>query len=321
MKIRSLFLTIISIIVLYNIGFGQQEPQFTQNMFNTMNVNPGFAGHGDAICITLLHREQWMGFKQEIGEGEGKEKVRVSPVTSSISGTMPIKMLHGGIGANIMQDNIGFEKNISFELAYAYQRSVGYGKLGIGLQIGFLNKIINFTQFEAIDEDDPLLQGGGNEENTMYMDFALGTYYSNDNLYLGLSASQLTQSSSDIGPASPELKRHYYLTSGYTINLPNAPQFDITPSIFIKTDIAATQYDLNTILKYKNKVWGGLTYRVTEGIALMGGLKFDRYKIGAAYDIPTSAISHSGSLELVFNYCFKIETEKTPEIYRNVRFL
>ena len=102
MKIKSLFLTIISIFVLCNFSFGQQEPQFTQNMFNMMSVNPGYAGHGDAICITLMHREQWMGFKQEIGEGDNKEKIRVSPVTSNISASIPLKLLHGGLGVNIM---------------------------------------------------------------------------------------------------------------------------------------------------------------------------------------------------------------------------
>lgn len=314
---------VILVIVFFNVHYlmtAQQEPQYSQNMFNILSINPGIAGHGEGICITAIHREQWMGFKSEVGEGESKEKVRVSPRTSHISANIPLKFLHGGIGANIVQDNIGFEKNIGLDLGYAYQTNLNYGKIGIGFQVGFLNKTINFSQFSAIDENDPLLQGQ-KEEKAMYMDFALGTYYSDDNKYLGISTSQILESSAEIGSAEPKLKRHFYFTGGYHFKLKNAPQFQITPSAFIKSDIASTQIDLNGLVDYKNKFWGGMSYRITDAVVLMGGFKFEKYKVGAAYDIPTSAISHAGSLELMFNYCFSVETDKLPEIYRNVRFL
>ncbi len=314
-----IYIIIINCFVL-NKSYAQQDPQFSQNMFNMMSVNPGFAGSNNSICITGIHREQWMGFTEKVGEGENKEKVRVSPRTSNFSISAPLSFLHGGLSANIMQDNIGFEQNTGLDIGYAYQEFVGYGKLGIGFQVGFLNKTINFKNFEAIQEDDPLLQGEG-DQNAMFMDFALGTYYKADNMYWGVSSTQLIQSKAELGSASPRLKRHFYFTGGYTINLPDAPKFDITPSFFIKTDVAATQYDLNTLLKYNDKVWGGLSYRFTDAIVVMGGLKWEKYKFGFAYDIPTSAISHAGSLEIMVNYCFKIETEKLPESYRNVRFL
>jgi len=97
------------------------------------------------------------------------------------------------------------------------------------------------------------------------------------------------------------------------------------PSVLVKTDAASTQFDINALLKYNNQFWGGVSYRQTDAIVAMVGASFKDINIGYAYDITTSAMGEnkrsSGSHEIMLGYCFKIEIERIPQSYRNVRFL
>ncbi len=311
---------IFSLILLFIcfVATAQQEPQFTQNMFNNMYTNPGYAGSNEAICATGLMRQQWVGFKDDEGN-------TVSPETYLISIDAPVNILHGGLGCTIMQDKLGFEKNIKVKLGYAYRFSLGYGDLGIGAQVGFLNKSIDFSKFKPIDENDPLLQDEG-EQKTMVADFSFGAFYKVLNqYYIGFSTSQITQRKLDIGKSSKfNLKRHYFITAGYEYTLPGNPSYEIDPSFLIKTDGAATQYDISSLLKYNNKFWGGLSYRVNDAVAILLGMTIKDFCIGYSYDITTSklgSVGSSGSHEIMLRYCFKIEVEKIPKSYKNTRFL
>ena len=76
------------------VASAQQDPQFSQYMFNELYSNPGYAGSNNAICATALNRTQWAGF-------EG------APSTTSLSVEAPVSLLHGGLGLNVLTDGIG----------------------------------------------------------------------------------------------------------------------------------------------------------------------------------------------------------------------
>jgi len=316
---RKLYLLLVFAVFTSSI-FAQQEAQFSQNMFNQMAINPGYAGLKDAICLTGFVRQQWVGFTDADGN-------KGAPQTNLISVDGKVKLLRGGLGLTVMQDKLGFENNIGVKFGYAYHLFIGEGTLGIGAQVGFLNKKIDFSKFKPIDPTDPLLQSQA-VETTMITDVSFGAFYHvPQKFYAGISSSQLLQSDGALqaSTATLDLKRHYYISGGYYYPLPNNPTYELMPSVLIKTDGASAQFDINTLVRYNNQVWGGVSYRQTDAIVAMLGATYKEFNFGYAYDITTSAIgkekrSH-GSHEIMVGYCFTVKIEKIPQSYRNVRFL
>ncbi|MEI6747801.1 MAG: type IX secretion system membrane protein PorP/SprF [Bacteroidales bacterium] len=298
------------------VVYSQQQPQFTHNMFNKAYTNPGFFGITNAICATGIIRQQWVGFKDADGN-------KVAPETVLVAIDAPIKFLRGGVGLNIAQDQYGFFKDVTIRLGYSYHRTMGEGKLGIGLNVDFLNKSLEFSKLKAVEEGDNFLNSQSSN-GVIITDLGVGAFLQLPGFYAGFSALQLLQSKRDLGGAGVgtfNLKRHYYLTSGYDLTFPSNPSYIITPSIFIKSDGVSVQYDFNGLVKYNNKIWGGVTYRLNDAFGILIGTVVKEVNIGYAYDIPTSMLGSAGSHEIMVKYCFKLEREKTRTSYRNTRFL
>jgi type IX secretion system PorP/SprF family membrane protein len=289
-------------------------------MFNNMSFNPAYAGINNAICANLLHRQQWVGF-------DGR------PVTTILTADMPLAFLHGGVGLNVIQDKIGQFNDIDLKLSYAYHHNLGPGKFSAGLQLGFMNKKTDFSKFHPIDENDPIL-ASKDKQSSMAVDFGIGAFYQvKGKYYAGLSSSQIIESTETLGEADVKLARHYYLTGGYHISLENQglTGVELIPSALIKSDGVTMQFDINAMAEYNNKFWAGVSYRNQDAVVIMLGLKpfgpgmWENLKVGYAYDLTTSAMgkggNSSGSHEIYLGYCFKIETQKSRESYKNVRFL
>ncbi len=315
-KITFFFLLVGSVILQ-----AQELPQYTQYMFTKLALNPGYAGAANGICVTGLVRQQWVGFKETSSDGDGNSSsVSVAPETYLVSVHSPVKVLRGGLGATIVQDKIGHFNDIYLNLNYAYQTTLGAGDLGIGIQLSLLNKSIDFGKLDFIDPNDPILRDKA-DETDMYFDVGFGLYYRiPDNYYAGISVLQLLESEKKDGTQF-KLKRQINLMGGFEFQFPNTPAIDVMPSLLIKTDLASTQYDLTTLLRYKNKFWGGVTYRYQDAVALIVGFDYKNFNIGYSYDINTSAIGTTGTHEIRASYCFKIEIDKVRKIYRNTRFL
>ena len=314
-----------AVILLFFIGvwglrlYAQQEMQFTQYWANKISFNPGYMGTENKICVGTMYRNQWMGFK------ENNNKVNPESFTFSIHSL--VNPLRGGLGAFLYTDKLGYEQNIGARLGYAYRVSIQGGYLGIGLMGGFLNKKIDFSKFNPLDQGDPLLSSQG-IKSAMTFDLSFGLYYQMpQKFYAGISASQLLQSAAKLDVnVSPKLKRHYYITGGYEYALPSNPSFVFVPSVLVKTDFASAQYDFNTNVVYNEKFWGGLSYRVQDAIAINLGLQpMENLYLGYSYDLTTSQMGKngrsSGSHELYLKYCFKIKVTKYQDSYRNVRFM
>jgi len=323
------FLTSVLLVLSVSLLYGQQEPQFSQNMFTHMAINPGFAGMNDAICASTLFRQQWVGFKQYDVNGEESNG---GPQTMLFTLDAAVNKINSGFGLAIMKDELGFENNMSVKISYGYKFNVLSGRLGIGAGIGFLNKQIDFGKFDPLDPNDPILNSKGIESD-MTIDMNFGAYYKfpQDRGYVGLSSSQLLEQTVDLPGAlgSPQLARHYFLTTGYSFALPN-PSLELLPSIMVKSDLKSTQFDLNALLMYNNRFWGGVSYRATDAIVLLAGMypfstgNMASLRVGYAYDLTTSAIGagsrSSGSHEIYVSYCFNIIVEIVKSSYHNVRY-
>ncbi len=311
--------TIFSIIfgfVFVAISFSQQDPTYSQPMFNQMAFNPGYAGGNDMVCFSLLTRQQWVGF-------EG------SPSTTMITANMPFKVfgISSGAGLTLMSDQIGFEDNLSIALSYAYRLDIGTGKLGIGLSAGMYNKSLK-PKWEIPESEnhtpatgDPLIPE--NDESVVSFDLGFGLYYRTDDLYVGLSSTHLNEAKLKYTKGTPYLKRQYYLIAGYTLPF-GQPLFEVTPSIFLYSDGKTSQISINTMVLYNKKFWGGVSYRAGDAITGMIGIElFNGIRIGYAYDFTTSDIrkNSNGTHEFMIGYCFNLSLDRSPQRYKSVRFL
>ncbi len=309
-------------ISLFVVGAGlyaQQDAQFTQNMFNKLSVNPGYAGANGGICFTLLSRTQWTGF-----DGH--------PQTHLFSADALLFNKHG-VGLTVFQDKLGIESSLVAKLAYSYHLTLGPGSLGIGLDAGLLSKSFG-SNFIAVDDPtlDPSIPNSGTSASTF--DLGIGLYYNIPNkMYVGISTLHLTASElkdvADAGGAGAlnyAQSRHYYIMAGYDWDVNGSGKWVVKPSILAKTDAASTQLDINALLMYNNLLWGGVSYRIEDAIAVLAGVNIPQLpglKIGASYDITTSTLGDysNGSLEFMVKYCTSITKPAKREVYHSVRFL
>jgi type IX secretion system PorP/SprF family membrane protein len=294
--------------------YAQQPTLITHHMFTNMATNPAYAGGNGGINLTGLVRQQWMGWKDTDG-------TKSAPQTFLLTVDSPIRKLHGGLGGSISQDQIGAFKNIFIKLGYAYRMESGAGTWSFGLQGSLLNISYDASIFKPISEGDPVL-GQLEEASDMLGDIGIGAYYEvPESYFIGISAENVLQTMGK--KTNYQLRRTYYLNGGYHWTVPEYPMFDLHPSAQLMFDGAVFQFNLSALLEYNKKFYGGLGYRLQDAVSVLAGVTIKGIRIGVAYDISTSAMSryNNGSLEILLNYCFKIDTDKFRRTYRNTRFL
>jgi type IX secretion system PorP/SprF family membrane protein len=297
----------------------QQAPMFTNYSNSYASVNPGFGGLSEGVNIMGIYRDQWTGFKDNTYD------VSVSPKTMLFSGDLPVKVLQGGATLSIMKDQIAYEDNINVNLGYSFHMDLGGGTLGIGLAFNMLNRTVDFSQFHPNVENDPIIPAG--EESDMLLDANFGLFWQvPETFYIGMSITNLFESKGKMlvenagTTASFMGDRTFYLMAGYEYQF-NNPVFVLLPSLCLMSDIASTQINAGAKLLYNEKVWFGLNYRYQESIAAMVGFKFKDVQISYSYDVNTMGIAVQGSHEVCVSYLFKMNLEKSPRIYRSIRYL
>ncbi len=287
--------------------FAQQDPQFSQNMFNKLWTNAATAGSNEAICANLLYRAQWVSF-------DGAPKSGVLGIEA------PLFSNKMGVGLSIGTDEIGFEKSLTAKLAAAYHFTLGSGKLGVGLDFGLLQNSIDgkFTAPDGTANDPAIPQSS--VSGTAF-DLGGGLYYHSEKFYVGLSGSHLMESKVELDKFDKQYKRHYYGMIGY--NWEVTPSVTLKPMVFVKNVESNTTFDVNVNAHFNNKFWLGLSYRNEDAIVGMLGLTlFDNLRLGYAYDFTTSELKDysDGTHEIMLGYCFNVK-KKVPVSIRNVRFL
>nr|WP_315257975.1 type IX secretion system membrane protein PorP/SprF [uncultured Flavobacterium sp.] len=286
------------VIMLFTIvSSAQQDPQYTQNMYNTIVVNPAYAGSRQAMSIFALHRNQWVG-------------VEGAPVTNSLSINTPISESKVGLGLSVINDQIGpsVENNIAVDFSYTIPASQRY-KMSFGLKASANLLNVDFGKLKYQPGDPNMYED--NIDNKFSPNIGVGFYLHSDNSYIGISAPNLIETehfdksatSSSTSHIATE-KINYYLIAGYV--------FDLNPSVKLKPSLqtkyvqgAPLQVDVSANFMMNEKFVAGLAYRWSAAMSAMVGFQAsDTWFIGYSYDFDTTEFAryNSGSHEIFLRY-------------------
>jgi type IX secretion system PorP/SprF family membrane protein len=259
----------------------QQDPQFTQYMFNHLYVTPAYAGVEGVTQLTAIHRSQWAGYQSSFNDGG-------APTTQMVSFTAPIYKLRSGFGATVVNDKLGPQNNLEAHAIYAYHLGLKDAKLSFGIKVGVYSQAIDFEKYRAIHMDDPLLELNKGKESQLRPDVGFGLFYRAEKYYLGAGINHLTRAEFDfnVNSARNALENHLNFVGGYYYEV----NFDLTlnPTILVKTDFKEYSFDLGLIATLKDKMWAGLSFRQSEAANVLLGYSFLKDKalrLGYAIDV------------------------------------
>lgn len=277
--------------------FAQQDSQFTQYMYNTININPAYAGSRGVLSIFGLHRNQWLGL-------DG------APVTNALSINTPINNSRIGLGLSILNDKIGpsTENSISVDISYSVPMSDAL-KLSFGLK-GTANLLnVDYTKLHIYSGNDALAQQ--NIDNKFSPNVGAGVYLHSERSYLGISVPNFLETkhfdknkSSFTSESIAAERMHFYLIGGHVFDL--SETIKLKPATLVKMiQGAPLQVDLSANVLFNNKFTAGLSYRWSAAFSAMLGFQAsESWFIGYAYDMETTKLAqyNSGSHEIFLRF-------------------
>ncbi|WP_282049789.1 PorP/SprF family type IX secretion system membrane protein [Maribacter aquivivus] len=306
------FLTIIITVAGLFMGYSQQDAQYTQYMYNTISVNPAYAGSRGVLSIAALHRSQWVGL-------DG------APTTQTLNFHTPVSD-HVGLGLSVVNDEIGNGTNQDTYIDAAFSYTVNTseeGKLSFGLKAGGHLFNVDFTKLRNYGAETNL----PNIDNKFSPNFGAGIYYHTDQFYAGLSVPNFLQTehfdSSDTNSSSliAQERMNFYLITGYVFELRNDVKFK--PAALIKAVKGAPlQLDLSANFLFNDKFSLGAAYRWDAALSALFGFQLnDQLMLGLAYDKETTDLGatrfNDGSFEIMLRYEFlnKYKRVITPRFF------
>lgn len=296
------FLVSIFLLLIGVSAVAQQDAQFTQYTYNTIAINPAYAGNRGMLSAIALHRSQWVGL-------DG------APETQSLSIHSPIGFGKFGVGVSIVNDKIGPANETYFngDISYTIQTSAE-GRLSFGLKLGGHILDVNFNDLTlppgTIDQafQNPV-------DNRLSPNIGTGVYYNTDKFFVGLSAPNLLRNehfdesnNSNSGSQSFVAREriHYYLMAGYVFDI--NPSLQFKPSTMVKAVSGAPlQVDLTANFLINEKLTLGAAYRLDAAVSgLIGYQVSDQINIGFAYDRETTELGNTqfndGSFEVFMRF-------------------
>ncbi|WP_435262223.1 PorP/SprF family type IX secretion system membrane protein [Tenacibaculum sp. nBUS_03] len=307
MKPISILACILGICLITN-AYAQQDPQFTQYMFNTLSVNPAYAGSRGHAVITALGRTQWVGF-------DG------APDTQNLSYDTPIGYSRLGLGLNLVNDKIGPSHEIYFDGNLSYTVDTGeLGNLAFGLRLGGRILNIDWTKGRLV-KDEALF--ARNINGKFLPTIGAGIYYHEPEWYIGLSVPNFIRTEHyDKKLASTTTtaveRMHFFLIAGYVFELNENIKFK--PAALTKiVSGAPLSLDVSANFLFNDKFRAGMSWRWGDSMsALLGFQATDSLLIGYAYDLTTSNynVTNSGTHEVMIRYdIFKEYKYKSPRFF------
>ena len=287
-------------------SFAQQDAQYTQYMFNTINVNPAYAGSRGVMSLFLLHRTQWVGL-------DG------APVTNTFSLNTPINNSNIGLGLSFVNDKIGptNDNTISVDVSYSLKASEDY-KLSFGLKASGNVFNLDVNRLNPADANDPNLQ---NFNSKFSPNFGAGVYLHSEKLYLGLSVPNLLQTSkyNDVDVAVFKERMNFYVIGGYVFNL--SPDIKFKPAFLTKMVTGSPlQVDASANFLFFDKLMLGGAYRWDAAVSALAGFQVtDGLFIGYSYDMETTRLrnNNSGSHEIFlrFELFYRVNKMVSPRFF------
>jgi type IX secretion system PorP/SprF family membrane protein len=272
------------------LSYAQQDAQFTQYMYNTINVNPAYAGSRGAMSMFALYRTQWVGL-------DG------APVTSTVSMNTPLNESNLGLGVSLINDKIGptNENTFSADLSYSIHTSEEW-KLSFGIKATANLFNLDATKLNPADASDPSLQN----YSKFSPNIGAGIYWHSDKAYLGFSVPNFIQTNryNDNEVAIFKERISYYLIGGLVFDLGDTVKFK--PAFLTKMiEGAPLQVDVSGNFMFYDKFMLGVSYRWSAAMSGMVGFQVsDGMYIGYGYDRETTNLVNynSGSHEIFLRY-------------------
>lgn len=279
--------------------YAQQDAQYTNYMYNTMNINPAYAGSRGNLSVFGLHRTQWVGL-------DG------APTTNTFAIHSPFRESNVGVGLSFMNDVIGpsDESTISADFSYTINTSDTY-KLAFGLRATAHLLNVDFSKLHIYNQGDALAQY--NIDNRFSPNVGAGAYWYSENTYFGISIpnmletqhfdkSQIAYSATSV----PYERMHYHIIGGKVFDI--HPSIQFKPAFLAKiVEGAPLQLDLSANFMFQEKFTLGAAYRWDAAMSALAGFQVnDNWFIGYGYDAEVTKLANynSGSHELFLRYEF-----------------
>jgi type IX secretion system PorP/SprF family membrane protein len=291
--------SLLLLLTIPRYGYAQQDPMYTQYMFNTQTINPAYAGSWESFGFLALSRLQWVG-------------INGAPVTNTFSFQAPTRNYMFGYGLNLIHDKIGLTNRFGVFGDYSYAIEFNNNtKLRMGLKAGFTSLSHNLNAHTLYPDDvaDPMFQGV--LERRFLPNFGVGLFLDNDRYYIGLSSPKLINNrieDSSVNYSAYAEFRHFFFITGYVFDITNNVKFK--PTFLVKATFGApVEADVSANLLFNEKFWLGAMYRTGDAVGFIAQWLFDdRLRVGYAYDYSISQLRgmHFNTHELMVSYELRI---------------
>ena len=287
-------LGILVLVIAANASFAQQDPMYTQYIFNTQTINPAYAGTWESLGFMALARQQWAGW-------DG------APQTYTFSIQSPMKNEKVALGLNVISDKLGREKRFGINADYSYMvRLSEETKLRMGLKGGFTaysNNLQEYVLYPGVN--DPMFQG--EIDNKFRPNFGVGFFMYNPKYFVGFSIPKILQNDFDSNYNNYSVQaemRHYFLEAGVVFDLGENVKFK--PTVLTKaTWNAPVEFDLTANFLLIDRFWIGATYRTNDAVgAIAQWIISNKLRLGYAFDYSTTKLQnfHNGTHEIMISY-------------------
>jgi type IX secretion system PorP/SprF family membrane protein len=297
----------------FGTAIAQQVPMYSQYIMNGFLINPSLAGRDGYTTVNLTVREQWVGMDGAPSTYAASLQTRIlkdSYISKSTTVrrklVKPTKGGRVGLGGYLFSDNNGIMRRTGVQAAYAYHIPIGHSldspnNLSFGLALTAYQFSVN-TDGLVYDHNDPLLNSY--DRSVFIPDFNFGASFTTLKYYVGFSMSNLLRGSlmiSDTSGSGRNELGHYFLTG--SIKVPLAREWVLEPSVMIRTSdmvLRSLQADLTARIYYNNNYWAGVSWRTSNAVIMMVGLKVNRFYFAYAFDAALTDIRNQsfGSHEL-----------------------
>ncbi|MDN3722912.1 type IX secretion system membrane protein PorP/SprF [Aequorivita sp. SDUM287046] len=304
MKKHIYSLLVLMAVLFFQETHAQQDPQYTQYMYNMNVINPAYAGSKESLSLTALYRNQWSGM-------EG------NPITFTFSADSPITDKIG-LGLSAIKDELGpvSETNVYADFSYTLQLG-GTTKLALGLKAGATFHEVGLANLDLQDPNDPFFS---ENINNTYPNIGAGAFLYGEKFYVGLSVPNMLQSVhlDENGIKYGSETNHYFATAGYVFQV--SESFKLKPSAMVKSAFdAPVSFDVNLNALMYDRFELGASYRLDDSFSGLVGFQITpNIRVGYAYDHVTSDLKTVGpashEVVLTFDVFFK------PRVLRSPRF-
>lgn len=286
----------------------QQDPHYTQYMYNMSVMNPAYAGSKEALSLGLLYRKQWV-------------EIEDAPTTATFFGHSPVGK-NVGLGLSVISDKIGPVEENNFYGDFSYTLKMGgEHKLALGLKAGLtLHNVGLFSEINPTlpDQFDPAFS---EDTSNSYFNFGSGLFYYTNKYYLGLSVPNLLKGKhlDYNGRSFGNEVSHYFLTGGYVFDLNQNIKFK--PFFMVKSAFdAPTSWDVSTNFMFYDKFEIGATYRREDSFGAMLNFAITpALRIGYTYDHIVSDIKvstpSSHEVILLYDVNFSKKVSRSPRYF------